>query len=379
MPTIAQPEAVADRQRVADREAPVRRQPALHQRLARRPQVAALDDRVAAAAAEREVERRLPRLLAARPDERVAPLPAGTSARPRWAARARARRRVARDSSSKRAMTWGRSACSAARSKPVASPYPTVAAVPATSDAAAMPERREQPPAPHAGTSRPASSRSTRSAIPAAAGSCVTSTIARPSSASDAQQPQDGRARRLVEVPRRLVGQQQRRVVDERPRDREALLLAAGELVGERARHVLEPQPPDQRPAARRRPPARRPARARRAARCPRRSARAAGGRTGTRSRCGGGGSPRAGARSRPSRARPRRRRRPPPAGRARRARAAASTSPSPSGRAPRRSRPPPRSDPRRRARAARPGPRRTCAPARVPRRRPSPQGTYVA
>ena len=35
-----------------------------------------------------------------------------------------------------------------------------------------------------------------------------------------------------VEVPGRLVGQEQRRVVDERARDRDALLLAAGELVG---------------------------------------------------------------------------------------------------------------------------------------------------
>ena len=35
-----------------------------------------------------------------------------------------------------------------------------------------------------------------------------------------------------IEVAGRLVGQQQRRVVDERARDRDALLLAAGELVG---------------------------------------------------------------------------------------------------------------------------------------------------
>ena len=36
-----------------------------------------------------------------------------------------------------------------------------------------------------------------------------------------------------IEVAGRLVGQQQRRVVDERARHRDALLLAAGELVGE--------------------------------------------------------------------------------------------------------------------------------------------------
>src|SRR5581483_7838050 len=35
-----------------------------------------------------------------------------------------------------------------------------------------------------------------------------------------------------IEVPRRLVADEQRRVVDERARDRDALLLAAGELVG---------------------------------------------------------------------------------------------------------------------------------------------------
>ena len=36
-----------------------------------------------------------------------------------------------------------------------------------------------------------------------------------------------------IEVAGRLVGQQQRRMVDERARHRHALLLAAGELVGE--------------------------------------------------------------------------------------------------------------------------------------------------
>ena len=36
-----------------------------------------------------------------------------------------------------------------------------------------------------------------------------------------------------IEVAGRLVGQQQRRVVDERAGNRHALLLAAGELVGE--------------------------------------------------------------------------------------------------------------------------------------------------
>ncbi len=45
-----------------------------------------------------------------------------------------------------------------------------------------------------------------------------------------AQQGQDLLARVRVEVARRLVGEQHRRPVDERPRDRDALLLPAGEL-----------------------------------------------------------------------------------------------------------------------------------------------------
>ena len=43
-----------------------------------------------------------------------------------------------------------------------------------------------------------------------------------------------------VEVAGRLVADEQRRVVDERARDRDALLLAAGELVGQRVRLVRE-------------------------------------------------------------------------------------------------------------------------------------------
>src|SRR5262249_23092871 len=43
-----------------------------------------------------------------------------------------------------------------------------------------------------------------------------------------------------VEVPRRLVGQQDPRILDERPRDRDALLLAAGEASGLVAHPVPE-------------------------------------------------------------------------------------------------------------------------------------------
>ena len=46
------------------------------------------------------------------------------------------------------------------------------------------------------------------------------------------EQLHDPHGRVRVEVPRRLVADEQRRVVDEGARDRDALLLAAGELVG---------------------------------------------------------------------------------------------------------------------------------------------------
>src|SRR4029079_17974225 len=50
----------------------------------------------------------------------------------------------------------------------------------------------------------------------------------------------DPDARVGVEVPGRLVADEERRVVDDGPRDRDALLLAAGELVGERVHLVRE-------------------------------------------------------------------------------------------------------------------------------------------
>ena len=96
-------------------------------------------------------------------------------------------------------------------------------------------------------TSRPASSRSTRSAIAAAAASWVTITTARPSSAPRAQQraaPRRPPRRRGCRSARRRAAT--RRVVDERARDREALLLAAGELVRERAGDLAQPEPVDQ-------------------------------------------------------------------------------------------------------------------------------------
>ena len=66
-----------------------------------------------------------------------------------------------------------------------------------------------------------------------------------------AQQAQDLGPGVDVEVAGRLVGQQQRRVVDQRAGDREALLLAAGELVRQRAGHLAQPEVVDQRLPAR--------------------------------------------------------------------------------------------------------------------------------
>ena len=71
-----------------------------------------------------------------------------------------------------------------------------------------------------------------RSARAATSCSCVISTIVRPGCAAR----RTGRARRRgrcrVEVPGRLVGEDQRRLGDERAGDRDPLLLAAGELAG---------------------------------------------------------------------------------------------------------------------------------------------------
>ncbi len=60
------------------------------------------------------------------------------------------------------------------------------------------------------------------------------------------EQPQHLGPRFHVEVARRLVGQQDGWIVDERSRDREALLLAPGELGGKRLRDRPQPEPVDE-------------------------------------------------------------------------------------------------------------------------------------
>ena len=60
------------------------------------------------------------------------------------------------------------------------------------------------------------------------------------------QQQQDALTRLLVEVTRRLVSQHQLRLVDQRSRHRQPLLLAAREHAGQVARRLTDTQPIDQ-------------------------------------------------------------------------------------------------------------------------------------
>ena len=76
-----------------------------------------------------------------------------------------------------------------------------------------------------------------RSAAAATSGSWVISTIVRPAAWSSRRSGQDVGAGRAVEVAGRLVGEDQGGIGDERPGDRDALLLAAGQL----GRLVVEP------------------------------------------------------------------------------------------------------------------------------------------
>ena len=61
------------------------------------------------------------------------------------------------------------------------------------------------------------------------------------------QQVQDLHARSEVELARRLVREQHRVAGRERPRDRDTLLLAAGELMREMVDAITEPDPVEHR------------------------------------------------------------------------------------------------------------------------------------
>ena len=78
----------------------------------------------------------------------------------------------------------------------------------------------------------PSSCGSTRRAWRATSASWVTMMIVWPGRVQLVEQREDLVAGAAVEVAGRLVGEQDRRAVDQRPGDGDALLLAAGELVG---------------------------------------------------------------------------------------------------------------------------------------------------
>ena len=96
--------------------------------------------------------------------------------------------------------------------------------------ASAAAPRRGAAPTGRSSTIRPSRKTTTRCACSAMSGSCVISTTVLPSSFSLWKTRHDLLGGLRVEVARRLVGQDELRVVDQRPRDRDALLLAAREL-----------------------------------------------------------------------------------------------------------------------------------------------------
>ena len=117
-----------------------------------------------------------------------------------------------------------------------------------------------------------------RCACAATSASCVTRTIVLPASCRLGEEGHDLDAGLRVEVAGRLVGQQDRRIVHERARDRDALALAAGQLVRPVRLAIRSARPwraPDSR--ARRGPSPARPRRSAAARRCAAPSRAAAG------------------------------------------------------------------------------------------------------
>ena len=81
-------------------------------------------------------------------------------------------------------------------------------------------------------TIRPSTRRTSRSARAPTSGSWVISTMVRPAALSSSKTLQHVVGGVAVQVAGRLVGEQQGGLGDQRPGHRDALLLAAGELVG---------------------------------------------------------------------------------------------------------------------------------------------------
>ena len=165
-------------------------------------------------------------------------------------------------------------------------------------DAADRPRRQraERDPDDHRACSVPSTIAPSRICIvrlarAATAGSWVTTTTAVPSRLSRSKSTTICGARRLVELARRLVGEQQRRPVGQRARDRHALHFAAGQL--RRPMRCARAESRRTRAAracaARRCGPRRRPLPPAAARRSPTPSASAAGRSAGRRSRCAAG------------------------------------------------------------------------------------------
>ena len=104
------------------------------------------------------------------------------------------------------------------------------------------PPRRRRPP--RGSTTRVANSRTNST-------SCVVTRSVRPSLASRASDSPELAAARRIERRRRLVHQEQRRVHRERPRDRDALRLAARELARQRRRARVDAEAREERAGAR--------------------------------------------------------------------------------------------------------------------------------
>ena len=221
-----------------------------------------------------------------------------------------------------------RSAAQVARGKANRQPQPAHQRSPPRSARPARSPATEVPaPSRVCATIAPSRMVSSRSAVLATRASCVTISSVWPRLAELAKQPEDVAGGAAVQVASGLVGEHHQRLVDQGPGHRDALPLAARQLVGEVVGPLGHTEPLEQlhRPAPRRHGATRRRA-ASAAPRSPQRSARRPGGTPGKRSRrCGGGTPPTGSPRARPRARLPgtiRRR----PGGPARRAGAAAST-----------------------------------------------------
>ena len=254
--------------RLAQPHAPGLSERLLHQHLGpARAQVAAADDRVAAAPSGAH---HLGDGVAAAASPAPIPTPVSSSrvAKPARSGRVRIRwATFEADWSSKRTITSGRSAARAARSKPSPSPSATTSAADSIAAARAIPSavssaRRRRERSPRRASASAAAhgalwplQRRGRAEPPVGQVQDPVGDRRRVGLMGDdhhgppvqtAQELEHGRAVLGVQAAGRLVGQHQLGAVDQRPGQREALLLAAGELVRKVIGDVAQPELVDQ-------------------------------------------------------------------------------------------------------------------------------------